>query len=70
MESGTQVEWSREKGSPSKPPHDDEEPEHDGEEDDVPKPPAALSFCHVVHSAERPLEDPRRLRERIVLFNI
>lgn len=41
--------WQR---LPTKPPDNDEEPKHDDEEDDVPQPFAAMTFCHVVHSTE------------------
>lgn len=53
--------------SPSKPPDDDEEPEYQDKEDNVPEPPTALSRCHIVHPSESTLEDTRRLCERIVL---
>jgi hypothetical protein len=38
--------------SSPKPPNDDKKPKHNNEEDYVPKPPAPLTFCHVVHSPE------------------
>ena len=54
--------------SPPKPPHDEEKPEDDGEEDDVPEPAAALARGHVVHAPERAREDAGRLCERVVLM--
>ena len=55
------------KRSSTKPPHNDEEPEDNDEEDYVPQPPATLPLGHVIHATKRAREDARRLREGIVL---
>ena len=50
-----------------KPPHNNEEPEDNNEEDYVPQPAASLPGGHVVHATERAFENARGLGERVVL---
>lgn len=52
--------------SPSKPPNDEEEPEHDDEKHDVPHPTTPLSRRHVVHPAKCSRQNPRSLGECVV----
>ena len=42
---------------PSEPPHDDEKPKHEDEEDDVPQPATPLTLRHIVHAPERASEN-------------
>jgi hypothetical protein len=53
--------------SPSEPPYNDEEPEDNNEEYDVPQPSAPLSCGHVVHSSERSAQNAARLGKGVVL---